>query len=163
MTDLFLDTGATISECGLYRYRLWRIWDETLPAVAFCCLNPSTADATQDDPSIRRMMGFAQAWGRGGLVVVNLFAFRATQPTALKAVSDPVGPDNDDYLCSVANQVDLFICAWGNHGVYRDRGRQVLDLLSHYQLFYLRMTGQGEPAHPLHLPASLEPIPYVRE
>jgi hypothetical protein len=88
--DLFGDRGATLSDCGRYRYRLWRRWADG-PTVLFVMLNPSTADADVDDPTIRRCIGFARSWGAGALEVVNLYAWRATQPAELKAAVGPVG------------------------------------------------------------------------
>lgn len=88
-------SGANFSRCRRFRYALWREWDATLPAVMLIGLNPSTADANHNDPTIRRCIGFARDWGFGGVRVLNLFAFRATYPDDLKAAADPVGPRND--------------------------------------------------------------------
>src|SRR4028119_2392792 len=90
--------GAIFDPTRTYRYALWRTWDAARPPVAFVLLNPSTADARRDDPTIRRCANFARTWGFGGLEVVNLFAFRATHPTDLKCAADPVGPQNDVHL-----------------------------------------------------------------
>src|SRR5262245_19133112 len=98
MGDLFQTKEALISPCGLYRYWLTRTWDNSLRRVCWVMLNPSTADAEQDDPTIRRCVGFARSWGAGGIIVVNLFAFRASDPKALLRAADPVGPDNDGHI-----------------------------------------------------------------
>ncbi len=90
--------GAVLSADGVYRYRLWRTWDASKPTLAFLMLNPSTADATEDDPTIRRCLGFAKEWGYGSLVVVNLFALRSPNPDALRENDDPVGPENGEHL-----------------------------------------------------------------
>lgn len=90
-------TTAGISECGTYRYWLCREWSPGLDSLVWLMLNPSTADATQDDPTIRRCMGFARRWGYGGITVVNLYAYRATNPRDLLTAADPVGPENDRY------------------------------------------------------------------
>src|SRR5581483_9586135 len=97
-----------------YRYSLARFFGDG-GVVNFIMLNPSTADAETDDPTIRRCLGFAKAWGYGTLVVTNLFAYRATDPAELAKAGDPVGPDNDTRLWSEAQLSDLVVCAWGNH------------------------------------------------
>jgi hypothetical protein len=91
-------SGATFDPTGAYRYALWRVWDGNRPPLVFVMLNPSIADAERDDPTIRRCLGFACAWGYGALTVVNLFALRATCPHTLRRAADPVGPDNDEHL-----------------------------------------------------------------
>lgn len=91
MASLFVESDARLSPCGLYRYTLTRTWDATKPRACWIGLNPSTADASEDDPTIRRMCGFADAWKCGGIIVVNLFALRATDPKELRRVKDPVG------------------------------------------------------------------------
>ena len=151
---------AVISACGTYRYRLERLWDAELPKVAFIMLNPSTADASNDDPTIRRCIGFAKAWGFGGLIVGNLFALRSTDPKALYSHSDPIGPDNDANLRAIALCSEQVICAWGAHGAYRDRGKHVGVLLDRFNLAALTITGKGEPGHPLYVPAATEPRGY---
>jgi hypothetical protein len=91
-----MKSGATLSPCRRYRYVLWRQWDESLPAVVFCGLNPSTADETADDATIRRELGFARAWGFGKLVKVNAYGWRATDPRQMLAASDPTGEEPRD-------------------------------------------------------------------
>ncbi len=91
--------GAAFDSTGTYRYALWREWDASAPRLGFVLLNPSTADAENDDPTLRRCMGFARAWGYGSLQIVNLFAYRATVPDALRWVADAVGPENDRHIC----------------------------------------------------------------
>ncbi|TVQ33793.1 MAG: DUF1643 domain-containing protein [Wenzhouxiangella sp.] len=122
----------------------------------FIGLNPSTADARNNDPTIRRCIGFARDWGYGGLVVTNLFAFRATYPTDLKAASDPVGPRNDAWIRRMAGQVDTIVAAWGNHGAWLDRSTIVRRMLDG-RLRCIKLNAAGEPAHPLYLPAGLTP------
>src|SRR4029079_19593153 len=107
---------AVMSPCGRYRYRLTRVWDESRPAVCWVMLNPSTADAVKDDPTIRRGSSFSWSWGAGGLVVVNLFAFRATNPADLLDAPDPVGPENDAHVRDAAKGAGLVMAAWGVHG-----------------------------------------------
>ncbi|TDB05122.1 DUF1643 domain-containing protein [Halomonas marinisediminis] len=139
---------AKISPCERYRYTLGRIWDSELPYVAFIGLNPSTADAVEDDPTLNRCIQYAKAWGYGGVWMVNLFAFRATSPVDMKAADDPVGPDNDLSLKSVCEAADLVVAAWGNHGSFRNRSRQVRVMLD--GLHCLKLNKSGEPAHPLY-------------
>ncbi len=107
--------SAIISECGEYRYSLSRIWDESLPAIAFLMLNPSTADGSQDDPTIRRCISYAKQWGYGVLHVVNLFAYRATDPQDLLEVLDPIGPENFYHISKTTASCQCIIFAWGNN------------------------------------------------
>src|SRR5258708_39445492 len=112
---------ADLSPDRLYRYTLRRTWDSTLPQILFIGLNPSTADAQRDDPTLRRCIGFARRWGYGQLVVGNLFAFRATRPTELRSCADPIGTDNDSWLQTLAASAGCVVVAWGTHGQYMGR------------------------------------------
>lgn len=152
-------SDAVLSPCGLYRYRLLRVWDDSLPLCAFVMLNPSTADATSDDPTVRRCIGYARAWGCGSLVVVNLFAFRATSPDDMMAAADPVGPDNDRHIEAATGRCHHVVVAWGNHGSFKSRGAEVRFLLRHRRLNHLGLTRTGQPKHPLYLRAGLLPTP----
>ena len=157
-----IDTGSAviISPCGLYRYLLLRDWRNG-PTVNFVMLNPSTADATQDDPTIRRCAGFAKAWGYGTLAVTNLYAFRATNPAELQRAADPVGPANDDTIKAVALDSALVVCAWGALGGARAAVvERMLGRLG-VQLYSLGMTKGGQPRHPLYLPARCQPRPFT--
>ena len=157
MSDL-LGFGAMFSPCRTYRYTLWRIWSEVEPVVAFVGLNPSTADESVDDPTIRRCIGFAESWGYGGLVMLNLFAYRATDPNVMKRVADPVGPDNDGYLCSQSNMCGRIIAAWGVHGLHRGRANRVRLMIDN--LHHLGLTKGGHPKHPLYLRGDTKPTPW---
>lgn len=150
-----MDRGAIFSECRKYRYVLHRIWQPKKAGVAFVGLNPSTADANVDDPTIRRCIGYAERWGYGGIFMVNLFAYRATDPKVLKTVSDPVGQLNDIYLLANTGTGQLTICCWGSHGVYMDRAADVLCLIE--DPHYLKLTKSGQPGHPLYLKKDLKP------
>lgn len=156
MSVAYTDHGANISPDGNYRYSLFREWDKGKGSVGFIGLNPSTADADLDDPTIRRCVGFARAWGYGSLYMLNLFAFRATLPSTMLKAIYPVGPDNDAVLRAASRRVDLVVAAWGNLGAHRGRDDEVRAMFKG-RLHYLRLTTLGHPAHPLYLPASLTP------
>lgn len=158
--DLFrteTERSAVLSPCKAYRYRLERSWDRGATSVAFLMLNPSTADASNDDPTIRRCIGFAKAWGFGGLIVGNLFALRSTDPKALYDHPDPVGPRNDEHLRAIAKDAELIVCAWGAHGALRGRGVEVAGILDGANLAALSVTKDGHPGHPLYIPANAQP------
>lgn len=155
--------GATIDPSNRYRYALQREWDPDAPRVAFVMLNPSTADATQDDPTIRRCIGFARSWGYGALEVVNLFAYRTTDPEALRRVPDPVGPENDRYILRARHRARETLVAWGNRGVLLGRDRAVLRLLLRGKgaVRCLGLTQAGHPRHPLYVRGDTIPVPFV--
>lgn len=148
--------SAVISDCGRYRYRLNRSWDRMKATAGFIMLNPSIADATQDDPTIRRCVGFARAWRCGGLCVVNLFAFRATDPADLFAAAEPVGPENDDHIRAVLRQCRPVVAAWGAHGGHLGRDRAVREIIAAVgvSVFCLGRTKAGQPRHPLYVAAA---------
>lgn len=160
------------SPCRSYRYVLWREWD--FPAVnptqvalqelkrsedyvMFIGLNPSTADEVRNDPTIRRCIGFAKAWGFSALCMTNLFAYRATLPTDMKRQPSPIGEENNLWLTQMAAGASKIIAAWGNHGAHLNRDKHVRNLLPRLECF--RITGSGQPAHPLYMPASTPLIP----
>ena len=122
-------------------------------------LNPSTADELQLDPSCTRARVYAERWGFGGLIVTNLFAWRATDPGEMKSVPDPVGRGNDAAIVAAAREALLLVCAWGNHGAHRGRSARVVCLLreARIDLHVLKMNGGGEPAHPLYQRRTLQP------
>lgn len=156
---MIVKRGATFSDCGRYRYLLSREWDVELPSVTFVMLNPSTADGFQDDPTIRRCIGFARRWGFGKLEIANLFAWRSTDPQRLGSVSDPVGPENDSHLKRLATVSLRVVAAWGVRGGLHNRDRDVLQLLSDCSC--LGTSKQGFPKHPLYISyeTPLEPYP----
>lgn len=148
---------AAISQCGIYRYTLHRPAEMVCPersTAVFVMLNPSTADATRDDPTIRRCRGFARAWGCNGLTVLNLYALRSPDPTALWKSSDPVGPENDDYLRRVARECGDVVCAWGSNA-RSDRVAAFLRIMAGLaaRLWCLGVTKSGAPRHPLYVRA----------
>lgn len=149
-------SDATISACGLYRYWLERRWGRTAPQV-FVMLNPSTADASVDDPTIRRCIAFAKREGAGGLIVVNLFALRATDPSALDNHADPVGPANVENLgLALIGAVAIgrpVICAWGANKNAGPAGMRLLARANDLgaALVCLGLTKDGQPRHPLYV------------
>lgn len=149
---------ATFSPCGKYRHTLKRQWSGGggRGEVCFVGLNPSTADASQDDPTIRRCVNFAKSWGFDGLRMVNLFAFRATKPEKMAAAADPIGPENDINLRIADEMSNMVVAAWGASYCYLlDRDTEVRKLFS--RMYVLRLTKHGHPNHPLYLPGNLTP------
>lgn len=151
--------GAVIDSTGQYRYSLWRIWDVERPKVTFIMLNGSTADADNDDPTLRRCIGFAKAWGFGSLEVVNLFGYRTTFPTELKKAADPCGPENDKYILKAIKDAEMVIVAWGTNGTFKKQDKHVLGLLkgNYVEPYYIDKSKDGIPKHPLYLRADLQP------
>ncbi|GAB6051886.1 DUF1643 domain-containing protein [Magnetospira thiophila] len=160
-----IHSDAVMSNCEQYRYRLTRKWGEG-KTCGFVMLNPSTADSIEDDPTIRRCINYARSWGFGGLIVVNIFAYRATDPESMKAAIDPVGPDNKEHVQSVAKLVSAcggpMVCAWGNNGTYKGQDKVVRQWFEEVGVvpMALAVTNCGQPRHPLYLKADLTPIPF---
>ena len=135
---------------------LGRSWDIGLPSLAFVMLNPSTADADQDDPTIRKCIGFADRLGYGGIEVANLFGFRATDPTVLKKAGYQVGPENDYWLRRMIHGGQPVVCAWGANARGLSRPAEVLGIIRRDsgRPMALALTDDGIPRHPLMLPYS---------
>lgn len=157
--------GATISECGKYRYRLWRYWESEGRPLPIIMLNPSTADGETDDPTIRKCIGFAKRLGFGGIEVFNLFAFRATDPKELRANHYQIGPDNDKIITARLHELGLHergyvVLAWGANASNLQRPKELMSHLAMagVRLRALALTRDGTPAHPLMLPYSCTPI-----
>lgn len=153
--------GAVFSPCERYRYRLWRVWDESRPKACFVMLNPSIADENILDPTVSRCKKRAEMLGYGGLEVVNIFAFRSTFPTTLKVV-DPGGDiHNSVHIYLAAKDAGIVICGWGSHGKLHGRGKHISQQLRERfpnKIHYLKLNSDGSPAHPLYLPYSLKPV-----
>lgn len=155
------------SECRRYRYTLWREWgssglfhsnsDRYLMVVG---LNPSTADETLDDPTIRKCIGFAKRWGFGALCMTNLFAFRATDPKVMMSESDPVGPECDEWLWRCADGTGSILAAWGNHGSHLGRASTVSQMFP--DLICLGTNKDGSPKHPLYVSYEQPIIPFKK-
>lgn len=160
------DRGAIISASGKYRYALWRRVSDSPVQCMFLMLNPSTADANDDDPTVRRCVGYARDWGCGTLTVCNLFAWRSTDPDALIGMRSPVaiGPDNDTYIRTFAATVfpGPIICGWGAHKAATIRSREVRAMFAAdgIPLYTLSLTDGGYPGHPLYLPKTATPKVY---
>jgi len=162
MLDLLTQSGATYSPCEKYRYHVWYEWDERLPTLAFLMLNPSTATAETLDPTVTRCKTRAERGGFGRLEIINLFAWRATDPKEMKKHSDPVGPENDHWILETVAKADKTIAGWGNHGAHCGRSDEILEQLREHglKLHALKVTGQGHPQHPLYLGYGARPIPF---
>lgn len=158
---------AVISQDDVYRYSLTRTWDLTLPLLGFIMLNPSTADGETDDPTIRKCVGFARRLGYGGIIVTNLFAFRATSPKSLKhkmqlhGRAAAVGPENSNYIRSMLTVVDTAVCAWGVQARNFVEPSIVLNAIPNPKA--LRLTADGIPWHPLMLPYSCELVDIPKD
>ena len=154
---------------GDYRYYLTRFWEESKGAVVFIMLNPSTADAGHDDPTIRACVDFAKNLGYGGMYIVNLFAFRATNPDKLNEVLDPFGPENYSFVTKLCESsiVKQIICAWGSKLPlkYPEAGRDMVKKLNHKGIttFALKVNLDGNPTHPLYLKRLLKPFEFTYE
>lgn len=150
-----------------YRYLLWREWDPRKHTVVFIMLNPSTADDKILDPTVRRCLGFAMAWGYGRMEILNLFALRSTDPAALYSTPEPVGWRNDVAIARACERLDrLVVAAWGAHGGHLGRDEQVVNIVTRTcrtDLYCLNLVGETErPGHPLYLKKDLCPFVYRR-
>jgi len=165
-SSLLGDSSAVFSNCQRYRYRLDRIWDDSLPPLAFGMLNPSTADHERNDPTIERCERRARSLGYGSLVVWNLFAFRATNPKILRNQFDPIGPENDYFIHSALDETKMrkgtVIVGWGSHGHILGRHVQVLEIARDVgiDLFCLGTTNSGQPKHPLYISYQSKPTSW---
>jgi len=162
--DMLEKRTAVFSECERYRYLLRIVWDPSAPLMANISLNPSTADEMHDDPTLRRIKEFARKFGHGGLLMTNLFAFRATDPKDMKAEKNPVGQAdwNDVHIREAAVEAKTIVCAWGMHGEFLGRGAEVRSMLARagHALKCFKLCSNGQPYHPLYLPASSDLIDF---
>jgi hypothetical protein len=160
-----VNSTATLSGCGRYRYLLGRRWAPG-PTMGWIMLNPSTADATHDDNTIRACVRLARAAGAGGILVANLYALRSTDPKGLRRAADPIGPVNDNALARVAAECDPVVCAWGAHADLGRKGRGA-EVLGRLELLGVRpvclaVLKGGEPGHPLFVRTDTPLRPYGR-
>lgn len=157
-----VNDSALFSDCGNYRYLLTREFGGDSTCV-FVMLNPSTADANHDDPTIRRCVSFAKREGFGRLEIVNLFGFRATEPSDLFAAADPIGEENDAVMAATLSRADQIVVAWGNHGEFVDGRIAVVQKLlaqSGASVFCFGLTGKSQPKHPLYLSNDVELVAF---
>ncbi|MHB8595182.1 MAG: DUF1643 domain-containing protein [Ktedonobacteraceae bacterium] len=160
-TAHYCNSGAVFDKTNTYRYALWRAWSLDHPQITFIMLNPSTADAQRNDPTISRCIAFAQCWGFGALEVVNLFAYKATHPSDLLKAANPVGEENDRFLLQALSRSSCLVAAWGTKGTLLARDKQVLQLLGHWrQVYCLGTTRDGHPLHPLYVSRNTIPIAF---
>ncbi len=160
--NLSYDSFAVYSKNLKYRYALDRIWNVKKPAMTVILLNPSTATEIILDPTNTRCLKRALDGGFGSLRVVNIFAFRATDPKIMIAEKDPIGRDTDKYIRIACHDAGLVICGWGNHGAHLGRDRDVMGLLikDHIRTWCLGTSKGGQPKHPLYLSYDVEPKPF---
>ena len=144
--------SAVIDPTGMYRYSLSRKWSDG-DMVAWVMLNPSTADASVDDPTIRRCISFSKSWGYGGLTVVNLYAYRATNPDALKTAIDPIGPEHGVHFMRALHASSLIVAAWG--ACRYAKTDHVSHWLAQRDIQCLGVTNDGSPRHPLYVKADV--------
>lgn len=160
-----IERSAVVSACGQYRYVLQRVWDSNRPFLVFIMLNPSTADGVADDATIRVCMGRAHLMQAGGILILNLFAYRATKPSVMLKVADPIGPLNDETIrrCLTDRQMPrplMVIAACGNDGCVRYRDQHVAAFVTgelQIPLYCLGTTKSGAPKHPLRISYAVVP------
>lgn len=154
---------AVYSDCERYRYSLTRVWEPEGPRVMFVMLNPSTATEVQNDPTVERCERRARALGFGAFRVTNIFAWRETDPKAMRRAADPVGPGNDAAILEGAAWADRVVAAWGAHGAHLNRGPQVEALLrgAGAELHALGLSKGGHPRHPLYIAYTAAPEPWT--
>jgi hypothetical protein len=150
---------AVYSDCERYRYSLKRVWDAQGARALFVMLNPSTATEVQNDPTVERCERRARTLGFGAFTVLNIFAWRATDPREMRAATDPVGPGNDAAILACLPEADRVICAWGTHGAHLGRGPAVERLLrgARATLWHLGLSKDGHPKHPLYIGYAVQP------
>jgi hypothetical protein len=157
-----LDTNAVWGGYNKeYRYVLTRVWDKSLPKCVFIGLNPSVADESFDDRTVRRCIGFARREKCGTLVMLNAFAFRTTDSKMLLSCASPVGLNNDFYISQCCKKADLVIVGWGTLGKRFDRQEKILKLLKAIELVCLGVNSDGTPKHPLYLANNTQLVAFV--
>lgn len=156
--SLLIESGAEFSLDRIYRYSLWRFWNKSKGYVAFVCLNPSTADESENDPTVTRCINFANSWGYGGMIMLNLFAYRSKNPKKLSGIKNLIGPDNDFHIRNASSKAGITVVAWGIDKSIGNRAREVLNIIQNPHC--LALTKNGSPWHPLYLRKDLRPVPF---
>jgi hypothetical protein len=166
---MLANRSAIISECGSYRYELRRVWNDSIPPYVIGMLNPSTADAQLDDPTIARCMKRAAILGYGSLIVWNLGAGRATDPKVWKLMEDPIGPENESHIRRVLTECrerkGIAVVGWGTHGSFMARDAVAIAIAGEVGvvLHCLGVTNQGQPKHPLYVGYAQRPTLWTHE
>lgn len=159
--------SAIFSDCMRYRFRLERRFDNRFYEVTdprwchWIMLNPSTADAFRNDPTITGCEKRAKAWGYDGVIVTNIFALRSTDPIGLYESMDPIGAGNTESIVEAVEMAAITICGWGRHGALHGRGAGVAGRLAAYALHALKVNKDGSPFHPLYVAHAVQPIPWA--
>lgn len=155
-----MENDCVFSQDRVYRYVLkhsWRdIFDDVEKSIVWIALNPSTADESQLDPTLTRIRNFSNQFGYNCFYMLNIFAFRSTDPKNMLNYKQPIGKDNDYWIKQICNKTDKIVCCWGNIGKHLNRSDQVRQLLKNHPLFYLDMSKENQPKHPLYLSSKLE-------
>lgn len=154
-----LEKYAYISDDKLYRYTLWRKWGKSSKYACFIGLNPSIADTYIDDPTLIRCVDFSKSFGYDAVCLINLFAYRATNPKNMKIANEPIGVENDDIIKLVTSHSEINIAAWGTLGIFKNRNIEVINMIK--DLHYLKLTKNNHPCHPLYLKKDLTPKPFI--
>ncbi|MEM6478319.1 MAG: DUF1643 domain-containing protein [Pseudomonadota bacterium] len=151
---------AIYSPCERYRYMLTRVWEPEGRKALFIMLNPSTATEVQNDPTVERCERRARVLGFGAFRVLNIFAWRDTDPRKMRAAKEPVGPANDGAIQESLPWADQIIAAWGTHGAHLGRGRDVAEMLrrSGRDIYHLGLSKAGHPKHPLYIAYEQQPV-----
>lgn len=153
MPNHYLENDAVLSDCGQYRYLLRRTWDRAKPRALLVMLNPSTADAKQDDATIRSCVRLLSGQGYGSMEVVNVFAWRATNPDELAKAEDPLGPQNERVIAAAVGRCDVVVCAWGAHPFAMSKTSFLRSFLRSRKpaIYCFGKTKAGAPKHPLYI------------
>ena len=156
---------CVFSQDRVYRYVLKHSWcdifDDVEKPIVWIALNPSTADENQLDPTLTRIRNFSNQFGYNCFYMLNIFAFRSTDPKNMLNCKQPIGKDNDCWIKQICNKTDKIVCCWGNIGKHLNRSNEIRQLLKGYPLFYLDMSKQNQPKHPLYLSSKLELKRYI--